>query len=103
LSSSVPPAAGAGAQHVRHREPPRISVDVERLAKELGVPVVTSIAVRKGGTADLLTLTDEISASSQPSRKRTTGARSASPSCAHPARADRIITDCVSLPSRPDT
>src|SRR5437899_1083783 len=39
-----------------------ITVDVERLAKELGVPVVTSIAVRKGGTVDLLTLTDDISA-----------------------------------------
>src|SRR3954453_390188 len=43
-----------------------ITVDVERLAKELGVPVVTSIAVRKGGTADLLSLTDEISANPPP-------------------------------------
>ena len=30
------------------------------LSAELGVPVVTSIAVRKGGTAELLRLTDEI-------------------------------------------
>src|SRR5438132_4564211 len=37
-----------------------VSVDVPKLSKELGVPVVTSIAVRKGGTADLLTLPDEI-------------------------------------------
>src|ERR1700744_970670 len=37
-----------------------VSVDVPKLSEALGVPVVTSIAVRKGGTADLLRLTDEI-------------------------------------------
>src|ERR1700757_3955826 len=37
-----------------------VTVDVARLSEELGVPVVTSIAVRKGGTADLLRRTDEI-------------------------------------------
>src|ERR1700694_1243059 len=39
-----------------------VSVDVPKLSEALGVPVVTSIAVRKGGTADLLRLTDEIAA-----------------------------------------
>src|SRR4249919_1507448 len=39
-----------------------VTVDVPHLSEALGVPVVTSIAVRKGGTADLLRLTDDISA-----------------------------------------
>ena len=37
-----------------------VTVDVPRLSEALGVPVVTSIAVRKGGTADLLRLTDDL-------------------------------------------
>src|SRR5664279_167035 len=37
-----------------------VTVNVLQLSKALGVPVVTSIAVRKGGTADLLRLTDYI-------------------------------------------
>jgi len=81
-----------------------ISVDVVRLAKELGVPVVTSIAVRKGGTADLLALTDEISAKlaaePQPNNWR---ALSVAELRATQREADRIISDCVSLPARPET
>lgn len=81
-----------------------ITVDVERLAKELGVPVVTSIAVRKGGTADLLTLTDEISAklSAEPA-ENSWRALSVSELRATQREADRIIADCVSLPASPDT
>jgi ferrous iron transport protein B len=81
-----------------------ISVDVERLAKELGVPVVTSIAVRKGGTADLLALTDEISArlAIEP-QENTWRALSVAELRATQREADRIIGDCVSLPARPDT
>src|SRR4030088_1389510 len=48
-----------------------VTVDVALLSKALGVPVVTSIAVRKGGTAELLRLTDEIVAHS-PSPDRQT-------------------------------
>src|SRR6476660_6177393 len=36
-----------------------VSVEVARLSEALGVPVVTSIAVRKGGIAELLRRTDE--------------------------------------------
>ncbi|MBW7966880.1 ferrous iron transporter B [Bradyrhizobium sp. BR 10261] len=81
-----------------------ISVDVVRLAKELGVPVVTSIAVRKGGTADLLKLTDDISArlAAEP-RENSWRALSVSELRATQREADRIISDCVSLPARPDT
>lgn len=81
-----------------------ITVDVERLANELGVPVVTSIAVRKGGTADLLALTDEISAklAAEP-QENSWRALSVSELRATQREADRIIADCVSLPASPDT
>ncbi|WP_369721787.1 ferrous iron transporter B [Bradyrhizobium sp. LLZ17] len=81
-----------------------ISVDVERLAKELGVPVVTSIAVRKNGTADLLNLTDDISArlAAEPA-ENSWRALSVSELRATQRDADRIIADCVSLPASPDT
>src|SRR6202007_1747863 len=46
-----------------------VNVDVPRLAEALGVPVVTSIAVRRGGTADLLRLTDDLLAQA-PSKPR---------------------------------
>ncbi|WP_024339607.1 ferrous iron transporter B [Bradyrhizobium japonicum] len=81
-----------------------ITVDVGRLAKELGVPVVTSIAVRKGGTADLLKLTDETAAklAAEP-RENSWRALSVSELRATQREADRIIADCVSLPASPDT
>lgn len=80
-----------------------ITVDVERLAKELGVPVVTSIAVRKGGTADLLALTDEISAKLAEPQENNWRALSVAELRATQREADRIIADCVSLPASPDT
>ncbi|WP_218278111.1 hypothetical protein, partial [Pseudomonas sp. FW300-E2] len=68
------------------------------------MPVVTSIAVRKGGTADLLKLTDDISAklAAEPA-ENSWRALSVSELRATQREADRIISDCVSLPSRPDT
>ena len=82
-----------------------VTVDVPRLSEALGVPVVTSIAVRKGGTADLLRRTDEIAGANA-------GAATA-PNLWQPLtvaqlratqrEADRIIAATVSLPARPDT
>ena len=81
-----------------------ITVDVARLAEALGVPVVTSIAVRKGGTADLLKLTDEISAQLQPQpQENRWRPLSVAELRATQREADRIIGACVSLPSQPDT
>jgi ferrous iron transport protein B len=81
-----------------------VTVDVERLSEALGVPVVTSIAVRKGGTADLLRRTDEISAQAPVSLEQNfwqpltaAGLR------ATQREADRIIAATISLPARPDT
>src|SRR3954453_1172456 len=42
-----------------------VSMDVVRFSETLGAQVVTSIAVRKGGTAELLRRTDEIAAQAQ--------------------------------------
>ncbi len=81
-----------------------VTVDVPKLSASLGVPVVTSIAVRKGGTAELLRLTDEIAAQAQPQTKQNQWRPlSASELRATQREADRIIAACVSLPARPDT
>jgi ferrous iron transport protein B len=81
-----------------------VTVDVPRLAEALGVPVVTSIAVRKGGTADLLRLTDEILAQApSPDRQNLWQPLTASQLRATQREADHIIATTVSLPERPDT
>ena len=81
-----------------------VSVDVAKLSETLGVPVVTSIAVRKGGTADLLRLTDEILAREDVSeRQNLWQPLSVSELRATQREADRIIAATVSLPARPDT
>jgi ferrous iron transport protein B len=81
-----------------------VSVDVPKLAEALGVPVVTSIAVRKGGTADLLQLTDDIAArETAPPRENQWQPLTAAQLRATQREADRIIAAAVSLPTRPDT
>ena len=40
-----------------------IDIDLDKLSAELGVPVVTSTAVRRGGTEELLRRIDEMAAS----------------------------------------
>jgi ferrous iron transport protein B len=81
-----------------------VNVDVPHLAEALGVPVVTSIAVRRGGTADLLRLTDDILAqgSTKP-RENLWRPLTVSELRATQREADRIIAATVSLPARPDT
>ncbi|MBV9529637.1 MAG: ferrous iron transporter B [Bradyrhizobium sp.] len=81
-----------------------VSVDVANLSAALGVPVVTSIAVRRGGTAELLRLTDEIAAQAElASGPNVWRPLSASRLRATQREADRIIASTVSLPARPDT
>ncbi|HEY2246503.1 MAG TPA: ferrous iron transporter B [Bradyrhizobium sp.] len=81
-----------------------VTVDVPKLSEALGVPVVTSIAVRKGGTADLLRLTDELllQAPAKP-RENLWQPLSVSELRATQRESDRIIAATVSLPARPDT
>ncbi|MCA1452414.1 ferrous iron transporter B [Bradyrhizobium sp. BRP22] len=81
-----------------------VNVDVPKLSEALGVPVVTSIAVRKGGIADLLRRTDEIAAREQtPAGPNRWQPLTASQLRATQREADRIIASAVTLPTRPDT
>ena len=81
-----------------------VSVDVPGLSEALGVPVVTSIAVRKGGIAELLRRTDELVAqASMPSAENLWQPLTVSELRATQREADRIIAASVSLPARPDT
>jgi ferrous iron transport protein B len=81
-----------------------VTVDVPKLSEALGVPVVTSIAVRKGGTADLLRLTDQIAATEPASSPQNLWQPlTVAQLRATQREADRIIAATVSLPTRPDT
>jgi len=81
-----------------------VSVDVARLSEALGVPVVTSIAVRKGGTAELLRRTDEIAGQMQtPPAENLWHPLTVAQLRATQRVADGIIADTVSLPARPDS
>jgi ferrous iron transport protein B len=81
-----------------------VTVDVPHLSEALGVPVVTSIAVRKGGTAELLRLTDDLLAQAQlPIRENRWRPLMVAELRATQREADRILGTTVSLPTRPDT
>jgi ferrous iron transport protein B len=81
-----------------------VTVDVPRLSEALGVPIVTSIAVRKGGTADLLRRTDEIAAQMEtPLAQNLWQPLTVAQLRAAQREADRIIAATVSLPTRPDS
>jgi ferrous iron transport protein B len=81
-----------------------IDIDLSRLARELDVPVVTSVAVRRGGTAELLQQVDEMMAAGQTAPHESTWRPpSASELRAAQREADRIMRDVVRTPGRPDT
>src|SRR5271168_2745093 len=81
-----------------------VTVDAPRMSEMLGVPVVTSIAVRKGGTAELLRKTDELAMQAPTSPQQNLWQPlSVAELRATQREADRIIAAAVSLPARPDT
>ena len=81
-----------------------VDIDLDKLSAELGVPVVTSTAVRRGGIVDLLCRIDEIAG-------KPTGAIAESdwttPAAADlraaQREADRVIRAAISEPAKPDT
>jgi len=82
-----------------------IEIDLDRLSAELGLPVVTSTAVRRGGTEDLLRRLDEMAAGSG---LGSSGENSWQPPTSGELRsaqreADRIIAAAVGEAARPDT
>ena len=93
------------ADIARHRG---ITIDASRLSSELGIPVVSCVAVRRAGTAELLAGLDQALAANPDLE---TGAQKAidwTPPDRAGVRAlqreaDRLITLCVSLPARPNT
>ncbi|MBX9710398.1 MAG: ferrous iron transporter B [Xanthobacteraceae bacterium] len=81
-----------------------IDIDLDKLSAALGIPVVTSTAVRRNGTEDLLRRIDEMVASTAGQVVDSTWT---SPSTADlraaQREADRLIQSSVSEPARPDT
>ena len=79
------------------------AIDLDRLAAEVGVPVVPSVAVRRGGTQALLERLDALADTAPPTTEcdwtppGRTGIRD------RQREADRIIAACVIPPARPDT
>jgi ferrous iron transport protein B len=81
-----------------------IEIDLVKLSKELGAPVVTSTAVRRGGTEDLMRRIDAMAAgASETSIPNSWKPPSASDLRAAQREADRIIQVAVGQPSRPET
>jgi len=81
-----------------------VTVDAARMSEMLGVPVVTSIAVRKSGIAELLRKTDEIAVQPQALLQQNLWQPlSVAELRATQREADRIIGATVSLPTKPDT
>ncbi len=81
-----------------------IEIDLDRLSAELGVPVVTSTAVRRGGTEELLRRMDEMAAAPLESLgENTWKPLTASELRAAQREADRVIAAAVGMPARPDT
>jgi ferrous iron transport protein B len=81
-----------------------VEIDLDRLSAELGVPVITAAAVRRGGTDDLMRRLDELAAANDTSTAEgdwkvptTAELRAAQ------READRIIGLAVHMPAKPDT
>jgi ferrous iron transport protein B len=85
----------------RHRG---IGIDLDRLSQELGIPVTTAVAVRKGGTADLLRHLEGIPRGRHIDHSANRWhVLSPSELRAMQREADRIIAATVTPPVRPDT
>jgi len=81
-----------------------IDINLETLSAELGVPVVTSTAVRRGGTEELLRRIDAMAASAAGQAVESTWAPPTIADLRGAQReADRVIKTAVGRPRRPDT
>ena len=83
----------------RHRG---FEIDLERLSTELGIPVVASVAVRRGGTNDLLARIDAVIRERGLPRAPDWSEPNAAQLRATQREADRILDDAVKAPRRPD-
>jgi ferrous iron transport protein B len=83
----------------RHRG---FEIDLERLSAELGIPVVASVAVRRGGTHDLLARIDEVIRERGLPRAPDWSEPNAAQLRATQREADRILGAAVRIPGSPD-
>ncbi len=81
-----------------------IEIDLERMSAELGVPVITAAAVRRGGTDDLLRRLDDLALNiPAPAAGVKWKTPATSELRAAQREADRIIAIAVRKPAAPDT
>jgi ferrous iron transport protein B len=81
-----------------------IEFDLDRMSAELGVPVITAAAVRRGGTDELLRRLDDLAQSAPESGTAATWAPPSSGELRAAQReADRIIAATVKKPAEADT
>ena len=81
-----------------------ITIDLDRLSSELGIPVVTAIAVRKEGLRHLLTYVDMFPAEQTRSSQSSSWRPLSAPELRGlQKQADTIITAAVTPPSKPET
>jgi ferrous iron transport protein B len=84
----------------RHRG---YAIDLDRFSAELGLPVVASVAVRRGGTQALLEQLDTLAGAAPGLSPGDWAPSGRAGTRALQREADRIIAACVIPPARPDT
>ena len=81
-----------------------VEIDLDRMSAELGAPVTTSAAVRRGGIDDLMRRLDEMApAGSGPATENDWTPSSLGELRAAQHEADRILQLVVRMPAKPDT
>jgi ferrous iron transport protein B len=81
-----------------------VSVDIDALARAFGVPVITSVAVKKSGIEGLLRATDDFAQRTQlPRGQNDWKPLSIAELKATQREADRIIRETVTMPAKPDS
>ena len=80
-----------------------VEIDIERMAAMLGVPVVSAIAIRKGGTQDVLLRLDKLASNHAAARQDSSWEAPTSAGLrALQREADAIIRAAVKMPVKPD-
>ncbi|WP_297511173.1 ferrous iron transport protein B [uncultured Caulobacter sp.] len=80
-----------------------LRIDLERLSKEIGAPIVTTVATRKRGIGELLDKVEAIAADHATAAASVWHEPTAAEIRAAHAEAQRIFKACVKPPERPDT
>ena len=78
-------------------------IDIPRLSKALGVPVVTTVAVRKRGLTELLEQVDQLLPEVKPGAASEWRPPDSTDIRAAHRQAEKILKDCVKPPAHPDT